>query len=112
MRKGLFYATIVIFYASLPDNSIICPPQKRPIMLEDYENKKRKQVTFMRSVLDYGMGVVFILLGVLIFMREKISLGEGEAYKLNVPNKLLGGVFALYGLWRVYKGYKKNYFNE
>jgi hypothetical protein len=81
-------------------------------MLEEYEKKKRKQVTFMRSVLDYGMGVIFILLGVLIFMREKISLGEGESYKMNVPNKLLGGIFALYGLWRVYKGYKKNYFNE
>jgi hypothetical protein len=80
-------------------------------MLEEYEKKRRKQESFMRSVLDYGMGFLFIVLGVLIFMRDNLTLGEGESYKLNVPTKVIGPIFVLYGIWRLYKGYKKNYFN-
>jgi amino acid transporter len=79
-------------------------------MLEEYENKRRKQVSFMRSVLDYGMGLLFIILGVMIFLRDKLNLDAGERFKIDVPNKVIGVVFALYGLWRIYKGYKKNYF--
>ncbi len=80
-------------------------------MLEEYENKRKKQVTFMRSVLDYGMGLLFIILGVMIYLRNNMNLGAGEAYKMEVPTKIIGPIFALYGLWRIYKGYKKNYFN-
>jgi hypothetical protein len=80
-------------------------------MLEEYENKRRKQVAFMRSMLDYGMGLLFIVLGVMIFMRNSMNLDAGQSYKMDVPTKILGPIFALYGLWRIYKGYKKNYFN-
>lgn len=81
-------------------------------MLDEYEKKRKRQVSTMRSILDYGMGLLFIVLGVMIFLRDKISLGENESFKMNVPTKIIGPIFVLYGLWRVYKGYKKNYFND
>ena len=41
-------------------------------MFEDYEKKKRRQVSTMRSILDYGMGVLFILIGVFFIFSEKL----------------------------------------
>jgi len=78
-------------------------------MLEEYEKKRRKQVSFMRSLMDYAMGIVIIGLGVLLFFHDKFKIGINENLSPNVV-KVLGAVFALYGVWRIYRGYKKNYF--
>jgi hypothetical protein len=78
-------------------------------MLEEYERKRRKQVAFMRSLMDYTMGIVIIGLGALLFFHEKFKLQITERLTPTTV-KILGVVFALYGVWRIYRGYKKNYF--
>ena len=78
-------------------------------MFEEYEKKKRKQVSMMRSIMDYGMGILIIIAG-LIFLfhdRLKIPIGDGPP---TLFDKFFGGLCLLYGGWRVYRGYKKNYF--
>lgn len=79
-------------------------------MLEEYEKKRRRQVSVMRSVLDYAMGVIVVLLGVFLFFRDKVKMEFNENYPPNYTDKIIGVVFVLYGIWRIYRGYKKNYF--
>ena len=85
------------------------PVPKTELMLEDYEKKKRKQVSTMRSLLDYGRGIFFIGFGVLFLFHEKFKISLTERMPSGAV-KLLGAVFILYGGWRLYQGYKKNYF--
>ncbi|HWJ29835.1 MAG TPA: hypothetical protein VNS32_25070 [Flavisolibacter sp.] len=78
-------------------------------MLEEYQDQQRKQIARMRSVMDYTMGVLLVIIGIYFLVYNKL--------KLNVFNRapssidyLIGGLFILYGSWRIYRGYKKNYF--
>ena len=81
-------------------------------MLEEYERQKRKQVATMKSILDYGMGTLILLLGLFFLFRGQLGKIPVNDY-LGDPDSLekIFGVFSvLYGAWRIYRGYKKNYF--
>jgi uncharacterized membrane protein len=80
-------------------------------MIEDYEQKRRKQVSRMRSMVDYTMGALFTLLGIyfLIYNRMGWNVFDREPSSIDY---FIGGLFVLYGAWRIYRGYKKNYFRE
>ncbi|MBM3415734.1 MAG: hypothetical protein FJY20_04635 [Bacteroidetes bacterium] len=81
-------------------------------MFEEYEKKKRKQVAQMKSLMDYGMGLLILLVGFFFLFRARlgtIPLNE----KLGEPDtleKIFGGLCLFYGAWRIYRGYKKKYF--
>jgi sulfite exporter TauE/SafE len=79
-------------------------------MLEEFEKKRQKQVSSMRAIMDYAMGVIIIILGVLFFFRDQFDFSLNETYKPNAWDKVFGGICVLYGAWRIYRGYKKNYF--
>ncbi len=81
-------------------------------MFEEYEKRKRRQVSQMKSLMDYGMGLLILLVGLFFLFRGKLgnfplnqSLGEPDSLE-----KFFGGLCILYGSWRIYRGYKKNYF--
>lgn len=81
-------------------------------MFEEYERKKRKQISSMRSLKDYGMGVLIFLLGLFFLFRIKlgnISINDTLG-KPDMLEKIFGGLCLLYGAWRFYRGYQKNYF--
>jgi hypothetical protein len=78
-------------------------------MLDEYEKKKRSQVSMMRSILDYGMGVLILLTGFFFLFHEKLKMGFAQ-FPASTMDKFIGGLFLLYGSWRIYRGYKKNYF--
>ncbi len=78
-------------------------------MPEDYEKKREKQASLLRTILNYGMGILFIFLGMLIFFHERLNLTLNERFSTSTL-KALGIIFMLYGGWRIYRGYKKNYF--
>ena len=86
------------------------PALKPAFMLEEYEKKKRKQITTSRSLMNYVMGIFFIGVGVFFLFRGKFDIALNETYPPDYLDKVLAGVFLLYGAWRVYRGYKKNYF--
>ncbi|MFM2138595.1 MAG: hypothetical protein RJA57_902 [Bacteroidota bacterium] len=86
--------------------------QKIWAMFEEYEKRKRKQVSQMRSLMDYGMGVLILLMGLFFLFRMQFpslpvnqSLGRPDALE-----KVFGGISVVYGAWRIYRGYRKNYF--
>ncbi|MCU7547855.1 hypothetical protein OCK74_01960 [Chitinophagaceae bacterium LB-8] len=77
--------------------------------MNDYENEKRKQVSLMRSILDYGMGTVFFLIGLYFMLYDILDINIFPR-KPSAMDKLIGLIFIAYGGWRIYRGYKKNYF--
>ena len=79
-------------------------------MFEEYEKQKRKQITFRRSLMDYAMGLIFLIIGILFFFRDRLHLAFLEDYPPNELDKIFGIMCMLYGSWRIYRGYKKNYF--
>ncbi len=57
------------------------------------------------------MGVFWILLGLAFLLRKKFNViiaGREPDW----TDILAGGLFVAYGIWRLYRGYKKNYFRE
>jgi hypothetical protein len=78
-------------------------------MLEDYERKKKKQMTQMRSVMDYGMGIIIFAAGLFFLFHNKLNIPLGDNSS-TMLDKFFGGLCFLYGGWRIYRGYKKNYF--
>lgn len=79
-------------------------------MIEEYEKKRKKQVSSMKAIMDYAMGVVIVLLGVFFFFRDQFKLDFNDSFPPNYLDKIFGGICILYGAWRIYRGYKKNYF--
>lgn len=63
----------------------------------------------MRSTIDFVMGSFFFLIGLYFLVYEKLgwSLLDREPSSIDY---FIGGLFVLYGGWRIYRGYKKNYF--
>lgn len=79
-------------------------------MFEEYEKKKRKQVSFMRSLLDYGMGILILLAGIAFFFRDRFKFSLNDDFPPDSIDKIFGAIAMAYGCWRIYRGYKKNYF--
>lgn len=79
-------------------------------MIEEYEEGRKKQVNKMRSIMDYTMGIVFFVIGIYFLVYGRFGINF-----LNRPHSaldyIIGAVFVLYGAWRFYRGYRKNYFN-
>jgi hypothetical protein len=79
-------------------------------MFDEYEKKKKKQVSSMRSILDYGMGILVLMLGIFFFFRDKMDIGFNKKFPPDNIDKIFGAICVIYGIWRIYRGYKKNYF--
>ena len=78
-------------------------------MIEDYQEQHRKRVTRMRSVMDYTMGALLILIGSFFLIYGMLGYRlRGHAH--DTIDYFIGVLFVLYGIWRIYRGYKKDYF--
>jgi hypothetical protein len=81
-------------------------------MIEDYENQRRKQIALRRSITDYVMGVLFLLLGLGLLLHNTIGFdfGPDQSPAFNTIFSIWCYVCVVYGGWRIYRGYKKDYF--
>jgi hypothetical protein len=78
-------------------------------MLEDYQEQQRKKITRMKSTMDFVRGGLLLLIGLYFLTYQKLGI---NVFKKN-PSDIdyfIGGLFVLYGIWRIYRGYKKDYF--
>ncbi|MEO6732844.1 MAG: hypothetical protein ABIN01_16595 [Ferruginibacter sp.] len=83
--------------------------------LEEFEreqiSEREKGIIRMRTITNYGMGVFLILVG--FFFMFPITSTQGY---INQYDPVLIKVFAvvcwLYGGFRIYRGYSKNYFRN
>ena len=79
-------------------------------MLEEYEKQKRKQIIIRRALMDYSIGALITFAGIFFLVRDRFDLQFNENFPPNDIDKIFGGICILYGCWRIYRGYKKNYF--
>ena len=72
------------------------------------EKSRKKSYELRRAILDYGMGAIIFCIGIVLLLAPKlgisVDLEDGFRYGL-------GGLFLLYGGFRVYRGRRKNYYN-
>jgi len=59
--------------------------------------------------MDYGMGIILVLIGSWFLVYEKMNINFFRREPSSI-DYFIGGLFVLYGIWRIYRGYKKNYF--
>lgn len=77
-------------------------------MDHDLRDKRIKRQSVMRSLVDYTMGILYLTAAAFMFFAEKFgfemdNFGRGFRYAF-------GGICAIYGCWRIYRGFKKDYF--
>jgi len=78
-------------------------------MATDFEEKKRKAYSSRRALMDYGMGIIIAGIGVFFAVSDRLGI-DFEIDPLF--RYMFAGLCFLYGGFRIYRGYKKNYFNE
>ncbi len=62
----------------------------------------------MRSIKDFGMGALYLCFAFFMFFAEKFGfdwIGFDKLFRY-----IFGGILTLYGVWRLYRGYRKDYF--
>ena len=83
--------------------------------LEEFEKEqmsdREKGYLRMRSIMDYGMGILWTGMGVFMFFIERFKPDLAEQYDPNII-KIFGAICVIYGLFRVYWGYKKKYLRD
>lgn len=83
--------------------------------LEEFEKEQLSErdrgFIRMRSWMDYGMGLMWTAMGVFLIFIKYFNTGL-EARFDDPTMKAFGGVCIIYGLFRIYRGYKKNYLRE
>ncbi len=87
--------------------------EKKNMSLEEFEDNidpKTKRYILMKSIMDLGMGLIYIGVGFMILFAKKIGLTND--FVESTPGRIFAGLIMLYGLWRIYRGIKKNYLRE
>ncbi len=62
----------------------------------------------MRSIVDYTMGILYLTAASFMFFAERFGFEMdtfGGAFRY-----FFGAICAVYGAWRIYRGFKKDYF--
>lgn len=72
---------------------------------------RQKGTIRMRSIMDYGMGVLWVSMGLFWIFVKYISKDLAYSYD-DTRMKIFGGICIVYGAFRFYRGMKKNYLKE
>lgn len=76
-------------------------------MENEAPDRRRHNYSLRRSILDYGMGVMIFGFGVFMIIAPKLGYDFGID---NFYRYTFSGLWLLYGGWRIYRGYQKNYY--
>jgi hypothetical protein len=78
--------------------------------MDDLELKRRRAYANRRSIMDIGMGFIYAAMGGFFLLTRQLG------FKTDFPpepfNYIFGGLCLLYGGFRIYRGFKKNYFRS
>ena len=71
----------------------------------NFEERQKVNSSRMRSIYDYTMGVLWVAVGVVFLFQKKIGID----LQLDKTLTTIFGVSSLlYGIFRIYRGFKKN----
>lgn len=83
--------------------------------LEEFEKEelgvREKGIVRMRTITNYGMGIFLVLAGCFFMFPIKYTRAFLNQYD-PVLIKIFAAVCWVYGAFRIYRGYKKNYFRD
>jgi hypothetical protein len=83
--------------------------------LEEFENEqlsdREKNLVRMKSITNYVMGVFFIGVGFAFLFPPEAMVQKLVGYDPTMI-KLFAGLCFIYGAFRIYRGYAKNYFRN
>lgn len=79
-------------------------------MLEDYRDQERQRTSRVRSVMDFAMGALLVAAGVCFLLYVPLKLHRIFGKEHSPLDYVIGGLFVVYGIWRIYRGYKKDYY--
>lgn len=81
--------------------------------LEEFEKEplsdREKAMIRMRSITNYVMGIFLLGAGCFFLFPVKSTKPYVDQYDPTII-KIFAGICIIYGLFRIYRGYKKNYF--
>jgi hypothetical protein len=77
-------------------------------MATEYDDKKLRAYRNRRALMDYGMGILYLAAGGFLFLAKQ--LGRELDFLPEPYTYIFGGLLLIYGVFRIYRGYKKNYF--
>ncbi|MBS1916618.1 MAG: hypothetical protein JST87_10070 [Bacteroidetes bacterium] len=78
-------------------------------MQNEEQNKRTKGYILMRAIMDYGMGIMILGFGIFFIIAPKLgyAIRGGDFFRY-----FFAVLCIIYGTWRIYRGYKKNYFRS
>jgi hypothetical protein len=77
--------------------------------MENGDRRRRSKVDILlRAIMDSGRGLVIFGMGIFFLISQK--LGVDLAID-NLYRYMFSGLCLLYGGWRIYRGYRKNYYS-
>lgn len=83
--------------------------------LEEFEKEqiteRQRGISQMRSISNYGMGIFLIIAGCFFMFPTKYTANFLNNYDATLI-KIFAVICWIYGGFRVYRGYQKNYFND
>ena len=75
--------------------------------MENQDSDRRtKGYTLMRAIMDYGMGIIIFCIGVFFLLSRRLGFDFKLMISIAIFLRDLPGLRS----WRVYRGYKKNYY--
>jgi hypothetical protein len=77
-------------------------------MATEYDDKKLRAYRNRRALMDYGMGILYLVAGGFLLLAKR--LGRELDFLPEPYTYVFGGLLLIYGVFRIYRGYKKNYF--
>ncbi len=83
--------------------------------LEEFEKEqmteRQRGLVQMRSIMNYGMGIFIVVAGCFFMFPTSYTREFLDKYD-PVLIKIFASVCWVYGAFRIYRGYKKNYFRD
>jgi hypothetical protein len=70
-------------------------------------DRRTRGYILMRAIMDFGMGIIIFGIGIFFLLAPTLGIG----FQIdNFYRYFFSFLCIVYGGWRVYRGFKKNYF--
>jgi hypothetical protein len=79
-------------------------------MENEIEDKRNKWYILRRSIVDYGMGLMYVGFAIVLIFPHKSGFQNFDWDPFF--SYMFGSICFLYGAFRIYRGYKKEYYKS
>jgi hypothetical protein len=78
--------------------------------MDDLELKRRRAYSNRRAIMDFGMGFIYTAMGGFFLLSKQF--GVNIDFPPKPFNYIFGALCLIYGGFRIYRGFKKNYYRS